>query len=127
VTRTVSQLNMDLEKNRGRRDANSISGLAIEETKVGSGVVACRGDSVTVRYSGTLNRGQVFQADVTATFTLGKREVIAGLERGVEGMKIGGIRKLRVSPHLAYQDAGVPGVVPPNAVLLFEVELLSIG
>jgi FKBP-type peptidyl-prolyl cis-trans isomerase len=53
--------------------------------------------------------------------------VIAGLERGLEGMRIGGIRKLRVSPHLAYRDTGVPGVVPPNAVLMFEIELLSIG
>jgi FKBP-type peptidyl-prolyl cis-trans isomerase len=53
--------------------------------------------------------------------------VIAGLERGLEGMRIGGVRKLRVSPHLAYRDTGVPGVVPPNAVFIFEIELLSIG
>jgi FKBP-type peptidyl-prolyl cis-trans isomerase len=94
---------------------------------MGSGVAARRGDRVTVRYSGYLNRGDAFQKDVTMIITLGKRQVIAGLERGVEGMQAGGIRRLRVSPHLAYREAGVPGVVPPNAVLMFEVELLAIG
>jgi FKBP-type peptidyl-prolyl cis-trans isomerase FkpA len=104
-----------------------MSGLEIEETKVGTGVTAHRGDHVTVRYSGFLNRGDAFQTDVTTSFTLGERHVIAGLERGLEGMRVGGVRKLRVSPHLAYRDTGIPGVVPPNAVLVFEVELLSIG
>jgi FKBP-type peptidyl-prolyl cis-trans isomerase FkpA len=89
-------------------------------------VAAHRGDAVTVRYSGYLNRGDAFQTDVTTDIILGERRVIAGLEHGIEGMKVGGIRTVRVSPHLAYRDAGVPGVVPPNAVLVFEVELLAI-
>jgi FKBP-type peptidyl-prolyl cis-trans isomerase len=104
----------------------SPSGLDIEETKVGTGAAVRLGDRVTVRYSGFLNRGDAFQRDVIATFRLGERRVIAGLERGVDGMKAGGIRKLRVAPHLAYREAGVPGVVPPNAVLVFEVELVAI-
>lgn len=103
-----------------------LSGLDIEEKKVGSGVAAHRGNTVTVRYSGYLNRGEAFQTDVKADITLGQRRVIAGLERGVEGMRVGGIRTLRVAPHLAYRDVGVPGIVPPNAVLVFEVELLAI-
>ena len=58
------------------------------------------------------------------TFTLGKRTVIAGLEYGVEDMCVGGKRSLQVSPHLAYREAGVPGIIPANAKLRFEVELL---
>lgn len=105
---------------------NPVNGLEIVETKVGTGVAACRGDQVTVRYSGFLNRGDAFQSDVTTTLMLGERQVIPGLERGLEGMKVGGMRRLRVSPHLAYRDIGLPGVIPPNAVLVFDVELLSI-
>jgi FKBP-type peptidyl-prolyl cis-trans isomerase len=116
---------MGLEKKRS--DAKAFSGLVIEETKLGAGVAAHRGDRVTVRYSGFLNRGDAFQTDVTTSFTLGEHNVIAGLEHGLEGMRVGGIRKLRVSPHLAYRDAGISGVIPPNAVLVFEIELLSIG
>jgi FKBP-type peptidyl-prolyl cis-trans isomerase len=116
---------MGLEKERSA--AKPFSGLVIEETKLGAGVAAHRGDRVTVRYSGFLNRGDAFQTDVTTSFTLGERNVIAGLEHGLEGMRVGGIRKLRVSPHLAYRDTGIPGVIPPNAVLVFEIELMSIG
>jgi FKBP-type peptidyl-prolyl cis-trans isomerase len=118
---------MGLEKDQQRRDAKPLHGLEIEETRVGTGAIAHRGDRVTMWYSWFLNRDDAFQTDVTTTLTLGERHVIAGLERGLEGMRIGGIRKLRVSPHLAYRDTGVPGVVPPNAVLMFEIELLSIG
>jgi FKBP-type peptidyl-prolyl cis-trans isomerase len=99
---------MALEKNRARRDASPISGLTIEETKLGTGVVARRGDNVTVRSSGTLNRGEVFQADVTVTFTLGKREAIAGPRTRRGSMKVGGLRKLRISRHLAYRDNECP-------------------
>jgi peptidylprolyl isomerase len=57
---------------------------------------------------------------------LGRREVIAGLERGIVGMRVGGRRRLVISPHLAYGEAGVPGVIPPNAVVIAEVELLDV-
>jgi len=103
-----------------------VSGVEIEEKAVGVGTPVVRGDQVTVRYCGFLNRGDLFQENITVTFTLGERRVIAGLERGIEGMKVGGVRTLRVSPHLGYRDVGVPGTIPPNAVLVFEVELLSI-
>ena len=103
-----------------------LSGLDVEEKKVGTGVAAHRGNTVTERYSGYLNRGEASQTDVKTDITLGQRRVIAGLERGVEGMRVGGIQTLRVAPHLAYRDVGVPGIVPPNAVLVFEVELLAI-
>ena len=114
---------MGLEKERS--DAKPISGLVIEEAKLGAGVAAHRGDRVTGRYSGFLNRGDAFQTDVITSFTLGERNVIAGVEHGLEGMRVGGIRKLRVSPHLAYRDAGILGVIPPNAVLVFEIDLTT--
>jgi FKBP-type peptidyl-prolyl cis-trans isomerase len=95
--------------------------------QTGDGAVALRGASVTVRYSGFLNRGERFQTDVVTTFAVGERNTIAGLSWGVEGMRVGGRRRLRVGPHLAYRDKGVPGLIPPNAKLVFEVELLTVG
>jgi FKBP-type peptidyl-prolyl cis-trans isomerase FkpA len=103
-----------------------VSGLEIEDATIGDGAIAQRGDTVNIRYTSYLNRGERFHEGVESSFTLGKREVIAGLERGVEGMRVGGKRKLTVSPHLAYRDKGVPGVVPPNAKLIFEVHLLAV-
>ena len=88
--------------------------------------MAVRGVRVTVRYTGYLNRGDVFQADVVATFVVCERNTIAGLSYGVAGMRVGGRRRLHVGPHLAYRDRGVPGVVPPNAKLVFDVQLLAI-
>ena len=100
--------------------------LKVEDLAVGAGSRAQRGSRVTVHYDGYLHRGDQFQQDQTASFTLGKREVFAGLERGVEGMAVGGKRRLTVGPHLAFGAAGVPGVVPPNALLVLEVELLRV-
>ena len=127
ATGALPQSNMSVTRDPQPREPKPPGGLEIEETKTGSGVAAHRGDLVTVRYSGYLNRGDAFQTDVTTTFRLGERRVVAGLERGVEGMKVGGVRKLRVSQHLAYRDTGVAGIVPPNAILVFDVELLSIA
>jgi FKBP-type peptidyl-prolyl cis-trans isomerase FkpA len=101
-------------------------GIKIDELQLGEGPLAQKGKVVTIRYTGCLRRGDKFQEDLTCTFKVGSREVIAGLERGVEGMHVGGKRRIRVSPHLAYGDEGVEGTIPPNAVLLFEVELLEV-
>jgi len=101
-------------------------GIRIEEVEHGEGPPATRGRRVTVRYDGFLGRGDAFQRRVVASFTLGRREVIAGLESGVEGMRAGGRRRVRVSPHLGYGGRGVPGVIPADAVLLFDVKLLSV-
>ena len=102
------------------------SGLKIENETVGTGNVAGRGDAVTVVYDLYLNRGDTIRSRETTEFTLGKRTVIAGLEYGVEGMRVGGRRKFRVSPHLAYRDEGVPDVIPKNAVLIFDIELIAV-
>jgi FKBP-type peptidyl-prolyl cis-trans isomerase FkpA len=101
-------------------------GIKIEELLLGRGPVARRGKIVTVCYSGYLNRGDMFQENITCTFKIGSRDVIAGLERGVEGMSVGGKRRVRVSPHLAYREGGVAGIIPPNGVVIFDVELIEI-
>jgi FKBP-type peptidyl-prolyl cis-trans isomerase len=101
-----------------------LSGLRIEDMTVGIGPAAGRDNFVTIRWRGWLNRGDEFGSGTT-TFKVGRREVVAGLERGVIGMRVGGVRRLRVSPHLGYRDRAVPGI-PPDAVLSFEVELLDV-
>jgi FKBP-type peptidyl-prolyl cis-trans isomerase len=100
------------------------SGIRGEDVRTGDGAVAERGRRVTIRWQCKLNHGDEVRA-ATTTFRIGAREVVAGLDRGVAGMRVGGIRKLRISPHLAYRDQSVPGI-PPNAVLVFEVELLAL-
>jgi peptidylprolyl isomerase len=101
------------------------SGIDIEEVTIGSGPVVERGQLVSIRWRGTLNRGDSF-GEGEVSFKAGGREVVAGLSSGVIGMRVGGVRRLRVSPHLGYRDQAVPGV-PANAVLNFEVEMLRVG
>jgi FKBP-type peptidyl-prolyl cis-trans isomerase len=101
-------------------------GIEIEEIRPGYGLTAERGQTVTIRYDGFLKQGDKFQENITCTFRVGSREIIPGLTYGVEGMRVGGRRRVRVSPHLAYGPAGVPGIIPPKAVLVFEVELLEV-
>ncbi|GIK38535.1 MAG: peptidyl-prolyl cis-trans isomerase [Chloroflexota bacterium] len=102
-------------------------GIEIEELRPGNGLTAERGQTVTLRYTGFLNHGDKFQENTTCTFRVGSREVISGLAHGVEGMRVGGRRRVRVSPHLAYGAAGVLGLIPANAVLIFEIELLEVS
>lgn len=106
------------------------SGLQWKDDVVGHGAVAAPGDNVTVHYDGTLYpNGQRFDSSVERgqpfTFQLGARRVIAGWEEGVKGMAVGGKRILVIPPQLAYGERGAPPVIPPNAVLKFEVELLD--
>jgi FKBP-type peptidyl-prolyl cis-trans isomerase len=95
------------------------------DLRVGDGEVAERDTLVTVHYEGFLRRGERFGGG-TETIDLGRRETIAGLRYGIEGMRVGGRRRITVSPHLAYGAAGVSGVIPPDAVLTFDVELLEV-
>ena len=106
------------------------SGLQIEEIKVGDGAVATAGQFVSVHYTGWLSIGNKFDSskdrDEPFEFPLGQRNVIAGWDEGVQGMQIGGVRKLTIPPQLGYGTRGAGGVIPPNATLVFEVELLDI-
>lgn len=101
-------------------------GVEYEDVKVGEGASADRGTKVEVRYDLFLNRGQQIQQNQHYSFRVGKRRLIPGLEYGVEGMRVGGERRLRVAPHLAYRDQGIPGIVPERAVLEFYVTLLRV-
>ncbi len=102
-------------------------GVEYEDLTVGEGLPVAPGCTVKVVYDLLLNRGDTVQKNQACSFQLGERRVIPGLEYGVEGMRVGGTRRLRVGPHLGYRDEGVPGVVPANAVLEFHVTLLAVA
>ena len=106
------------------------SGLKITELKVGEGAEAASGQTVQVHYRGTLENGKEFDASYDRgtpfNFPLGAGRVIKGWDEGVVGMKVGGKRKLVIPPDLAYGSRGAGGVIPPNATLVFEVELLDV-
>jgi FKBP-type peptidyl-prolyl cis-trans isomerase len=106
------------------------SGLKYADIKIGSGKEAVSGDSVTVHYSGWLENGKRFDSSVIRnkplSFKLGRGTVIAGWEEGIAGMKVGGIRQLVIPPDLAYGEYGAAGVIPPNATLIFDVQLLKV-
>ena len=106
------------------------SGLQYEDTVVGSGAEAFSGKGVEVHYTGTLADGTKFDSSHDRkkpfSFRLGARQVIAGWDEGVAGMKVGGTRKLVIPPNLGYGAQGAGGVIPPNAQLTFVVELLRV-
>lgn len=106
------------------------SGLQFEEIVEGTGVSPKVGQRVTVHYVGTLTNGTKFDAsrdrNQPFTFTIGQGQVIKGWDEGVLSMKVGGKRNLTIPPDLGYGARGAGGVIPPNATLLFEVELLGV-
>ena len=106
------------------------SGLKYEDTVEGDGAVAEAGQNVSVHYTGWLTDGSKFDSSKDRNqpfqFPLGGGRVIRGWDEGVQGMKVGGTRKLTIPPQLGYGANGAGGVIPPNATLVFEVELLSI-
>jgi peptidylprolyl isomerase len=124
----------------GRSDAaaNQVvempNGLKYTDEKIGDGPEATAGKKVSVHYTGWLSdngaKGKKFDSSVDRgqpfQFTLGARQVIAGWDEGVAGMKVGGKRTLIIPPELGYGARGAGGVIPPNATLIFDVELLGV-
>ena len=110
------------------------SGLQYEDTVEGTGETAAAGQYVTVHYTGWLldngTRGRKFDSSKDRgsafSFDLGAGRVIRGWDEGVQGMKVGGTRVLTIPPELGYGSRGAGGVIPPNATLVFEVELLQV-
>ena len=107
------------------------SELKIEKLVSGNGPRAKQGANVSVHYTGWLTNGQKFDSSVDRIepfrFVLGKGKVIAGWDQGVATMNVGDKVKLTIPPELAYGEEGFPGAIPPNATLIFEVELLAVG
>jgi FKBP-type peptidyl-prolyl cis-trans isomerase len=106
------------------------TGLTVTEQQVGTGAEAVAGKTVSVHYTGRLITGRKFDSSLDRgtpfSFKLGAGQVIKGWDLGVAGMKVGGKRQLTIAPELGYGANGAGGVIPPNATLVFDVELLGV-
>ena len=115
----------------GAKKGAPAGGFRIDEVKVGEGATATKGKTVSVHYTGKLTDGTKFDSSYDRgqpiDFPLGAGVVIKGWDQGIEGMKVGGRRKLTIPPDLAYGARGTPGgPIPPNATLVFDVELVGV-
>ena len=113
-----------------QQSVKTTSGLEYVDLVVGTGAQPSAGQTVSVHYTGWLTDGRKFDSSVDRgqplVFPVGRGRVIKGWDEGVGSMKVGGKRKLTIPPHLGYGAAGAGGVIPPNATLVFEVELLGV-
>jgi FKBP-type peptidyl-prolyl cis-trans isomerase len=128
---SASDKEQDKDKDKSKNEQKTESGLKIEDLKEGKGDAAKKGDTVEVHYTGWLKKdGTKFDSSLDRkepfSFKLGAGQVIKGWDEGVAGMKIGGKRKLTIPPELAYGKRGAGKAIPPDAELVFEVELLNI-
>jgi len=101
-------------------------GIKLLEEVEGVGEQIKNGDSVEIRLNGWLSEGEQIQKDHIEKLKLGSRNIIPGVEYAIDGMKINGKRKVKISPHLGYKEKGVEGLIPPNALLIYEIEVLSV-
>lgn len=104
--------------------------LSIHDHEIGTGEEVQEGQRIAVHYEGRLDNGTVFDSSFTRNqpivFTLGVGQVIQGWDQGLLGMRVGGKRTITIPPELGYGDQGAGGVIPPNAILIFDVELVEI-
>ena len=113
-------------------EIKTASGLSYEDVQVGEGEIVTVGKVATVHYTGWLTDAARTRFDSSKlhgkpfSFPVGEGRVIAGWDEGVQGMRVGGVRKLTIPPDLGYGAGGAVGVIPPNATLIFEVELLAV-
>jgi len=118
------------ENYSSNQEVTTSSGLKYVDQVLGTGDVAVAGKTTTVHYTGWLENGKKFDSSVDRgqpfSFPLGGGRVIRGWDEGVEGMKVGGKRKLTIPSDLGYGSRGAGGVIPPNAILIFDVELLGV-
>lgn len=118
------------ENYSSNQEVTTSSGLKYVDQVLGTGDVAVAGKTTTVHYTGWLENGKKFDSSVDRgqpfSFPLGGGRVIRGWDEGVEGMKVGGKRKLTIPSDLGYGSRGAGGVIPPNATLIFDVELLGV-
>ena len=106
------------------------SGIKLLEEREGTGDPVKKGDRIRLRLNGWLTKGDCIQQDFVGEFEFGSRrcgQLISGITYSISGMRQGGKRKVRIAPHLAYRDEGVKDLIPPNAVLIYEIELLEVG
>ena len=102
------------------------AGIKLVAESEGQGPPVKTGDTVTVRLNGWLNRGQPVQQDYVGEIVVGSRVVIPGIEYSLEGMRQGGKRKVKISPHLGYKETGLKDLIPSNAALIYEIEVLDV-
>ncbi|KKQ25208.1 MAG: Peptidyl-prolyl cis-trans isomerase [Candidatus Woesebacteria bacterium GW2011_GWA1_37_8] len=112
------------------QNMDTVTELKIEDLKIGTGLDVKNGNTVTVNYKGTLIDGKQFDSSYDSgqpfSFKVGEGKVIKGWDQGLLGMKVGGMRKLTIPSSLGYGEQGAGADIPPNATLIFEIELLKV-